>query len=719
MDFTEDDIQDLKHRLEESVVKSMDRGLHQSSKWAAEMLNSLMPVHGDSDADADADSSMETEPTPPPVNPYLGQEDPVEAALEAQEFPKYLLAKTFFETREYDRCAAVFLPRKLPKSLNVNQNSTPKKTISKGKGQSPLIQDSKRKNLYPNLSQKSLFLALYAKYLAGEKRKDEETEMVLGPADVAPVNKALPELIRGLEGWMNDRSAMGLEDQGQGWLEYLYAIVLLKGKGRNEDIAKMWLVRSVHRNPFHWGAWQELNGLLSCSDDLKQISPALPEQIMTLIFHVYCSQELYQANDDTYSLISQLQVMFPTSAFLKTQEAMLHYHSKGQTSNNNPNDFRSLTILAEYDQASQIFHEMVTEEPHRLDNLDHYSNILYVLGARPQLAYLAQISTDTDKFRPETCCIVGNLFSNKSDHEKAIVYFRRALTLDRNFLSAWTLMGHEYIELKNTHTAIECYRRAVDCNRKDYRAWYGLGQAYEFLDMSNYALFYYKKSSTLQPYDPKMWQALGSCWAKMGNLERSIQALKRAVTAGTYYVDDESQNPGASPNGPGARRMLDPETLYQIAHLYDRLGNIDETVSYMELTILQETGGALVSDEDKSDDGDWSSVSENEADNSGDESDGAPSGSHHRGRSHKPRDGTSSSAQNNDTLGETVRHGTGPTPTTSKARLWLAQYALKNEDLARAEQLVKELCQDGMEVEDAKAIMRDIRARKEAAAGAV
>jgi anaphase-promoting complex subunit 8 len=35
-------------------------------------------------------------------------------------------------------------------------------------------------NPYPKLSQKSLFLALYAKYLAGEKRKEEETEMVLG-----------------------------------------------------------------------------------------------------------------------------------------------------------------------------------------------------------------------------------------------------------------------------------------------------------------------------------------------------------------------------------------------------------------------------------------------------------------------------------------------------------------------------------------------------------
>lgn len=50
---------------------------------------------------------------------------------------------------------------------------------------------------------------------------------------------------------------------------------------------------------------------------------------MTLIFHVYCSQELYQATDDTYEALSELETIFPSSAFLKTQRALLYYHSKG------------------------------------------------------------------------------------------------------------------------------------------------------------------------------------------------------------------------------------------------------------------------------------------------------------------------------------------------------------------------------------------------------
>lgn len=322
------------------------------------------------------------------------------------------------------------------------------------------------------------------------------------------------------------------------------------------------------------------------------------------------------------------------------------------------------------------------------------------MGARPQLAFIAQLATATDKFRPETCCVVGNYYSLKSEHEKAVMYFRRALTLDRNFLSAWTLMGHEYIEMKNTHAAIESYRRAVDVNRKDYRAWYGLGQAYEVLDMAFYALFYYQRAAALRPYDPKMWQAVGSCYAKMGRVDQSIKALKRALVAGSYYESGSAMNsftsasggargaggPG-SPSQGGGRKILDPETLHQIATLYERLGDEEEAAAYMELTLQQETGES--NDDEKG-------------------GDGLSTGGNDDG-TFDPRSSTMTRDENDDE----ATAGTGVTATTSKARLWLARWALRNGDFERADFLAGELCQDGIEVEEAKALMRDVRARRD------
>ena len=48
---------------------------------------------------------------------------------------------------------------------------------------------------------------------------------------------------------------------------------------------------------------------------------------------------------------------------------------------------------------------------------------------------------------------------HRSQHEKAVVYFQRALKLNPGYLSALTLMGHEYMEMKNTHAAIQSYRQ--------------------------------------------------------------------------------------------------------------------------------------------------------------------------------------------------------------------------------------------------------------------
>lgn len=131
-----------------------------------------------------------------------------------------------------------------------------------------------------------------------------------------------------------------------------------------------------------------------------------------------------------------------------------------------------------------------------IKGMDIYSNILYVKEMSAELSYLAHRAMSTEKYCPETCCIVGNYYSLKTLHNKvishqtvphqeflcqicsadkvqlivgisiwnvtpafvhfmkAILYFQRALKLDSKFLSAWTLMGHEYVEVRNYAAAI-------------------------------------------------------------------------------------------------------------------------------------------------------------------------------------------------------------------------------------------------------------------------
>lgn len=229
--------------------------------------------------------------------------------------------------------------------------------------------------------------------------------------------------------------------------------------------------------------------------------------------------------------------------------------------------------MREFDEAQQSFERLLQADPHRLENMDTYSNILYVKECKTALSYLAHIAVQNDKYRPETCCIIGNYYSLKGQHEKAVLYFRRALQLNRQYLSAWTLMGHEYVEMRNTPAAIEAYRHAVDIYERDYRAWYGLGQTYEILAMPFYSLYYYRKATTLRPYDARMWCAMAGCY----------ELLKRPQEAIKCYVRAES--------------LQDREgiALHKLAKLYQDLGNTHKAASYFAQNLQrrdeEEVGG--------------------------------------------------------------------------------------------------------------------------------
>ena len=50
--------------------------------------------------------------------------------------------------------------------------------------------------------------------------------------------------------------------------------------------------------------------------------------------------------------------------------------------------------------------------------MDEYSNILYVKESPAAMSHLAHRVSLDDKYRPESCCIIGNYYSLSSMHEK-------------------------------------------------------------------------------------------------------------------------------------------------------------------------------------------------------------------------------------------------------------------------------------------------------------
>ncbi|RKO98692.1 hypothetical protein CXG81DRAFT_15579 [Caulochytrium protostelioides] len=304
----------------------------------------------------------------------------------------------------------------------------------------------------------------------------------------------------------------GLRASGRcdGFLLYLYGMVQARQLQREEAIAT--LLESIRYYPFNWSAWLEL---AECMRDRAHASAVyttrLTPHLLTTHFLVQLSLDFNLDWETFEQALKRLLNVFPTSLQLKAQYALALYNGRA------------------FEQAEATFEEITEQDPHSLEHMDTFSNVLYVLQKAERLALLAHHVMRIDPYQVQSCIVAGNYHSLKSDHDVAIRAFRRATQLDPQCFQAWTLMGHEFIELKQPHQAVLAYRRGLAINARDYRAWYGLGQTYEVLRLPFYALFYYQQAAALRPYDTRMWCALGECYLLVGKDSDAITCFKHAL----------------------------------------------------------------------------------------------------------------------------------------------------------------------------------------------
>jgi anaphase-promoting complex subunit 8 len=394
--------------------------------------------------------------------------------------------------------------------------------------------------------QASLFLYNYALYMHGSQRREEEifeknkSKQYAGIKvnDSSIVNQQAKNLVRQME-------RLYQQDQLDDLNTYLYGM-MMSDLLRYDDSANAF-IKCLNINPCHWGAWQELARLILqdklTSRESYELLSKIKDHWMKNFFLASLLLEkvklIEQFDSCCLDILSALLSFYNKSSYLTSQVAQLFYHKK------------------DHDTSILVFQEMLRKDPYRLDNLDIYSNILYVKDNPKDLGALAYNCFNVNKYSAETNCIIGNYHSLMSDHEKAIIYFRQALTLDRTFLAAWTLIGHEYLELKKVANAIDAYNHAVKIDNKDFRAWYGLGQAYELQSLLPTAIHYYLMAVKTRPRDFRMWNALSVVYSKIDKPEEAAKCSERSEN----YKDDE--------------RIA----LFNLAKIYDSLGLTEKAVA--------------------------------------------------------------------------------------------------------------------------------------------
>ena len=66
-----------------------------------------------------------------------------------------------------------------------------------------------------------------------------------------------------------------------------------------------------------------------------------------------------------------------------------------------------------------LFEDLIARDEFQLEGMQVYSHILYIREDFAALSHLAHKAVLVDKYRHETCCIIGNYYSLKQQHHKA------------------------------------------------------------------------------------------------------------------------------------------------------------------------------------------------------------------------------------------------------------------------------------------------------------
>lgn len=145
------------------------------------------------------------------------------------------------------------------------------------------------------------------------------------------------------------------------------------------------------------------------------------------IFKVHLELQLFE---EAASFYKQLLLQgLDKSPFILSQLAVCYYN------------------LREIVDSYESFVNQRELDPFSLENMDTFSNVLFVHNMKPELGLLAQSLQEIDTYKPTTSFVVANYYSISNQHNMAIVYFQRALKINRNYPAAWILLGE--IEILN------------------------------------------------------------------------------------------------------------------------------------------------------------------------------------------------------------------------------------------------------------------------------
>ncbi|KAK0529665.1 Anaphase-promoting complex subunit 8 [Tilletia horrida] len=406
---------------------------------------------------------------------HTGSAFPSVSHLSEAAEPGYALAKTYFDDKQYERCAALL--RKSP------------------------------------VTRRTQFLRLYAEYLTAERQANEQnllmaktrsTRTELGTITEARIS-ILEELI----------------DIDDPFLLYLKGMIFRKLNRRIEAMDT--LLKSVQAYPYNWSAWQELGHTISF-DEIRYIMDLLPESFMSSLFLEKNSRDALSDSNTNLERIDTLLATFPDSAYLLMAKGQNYTFQQkledaerifGQVFELDP--FRmdgiadyahTLFVLDRYDKLAALsdqFAEIGRDHPEVCCLIGNYYN---QRGDHHRAIEAFKRALRLDMGCLAAWILLGHEYLELKNSHAAAEMYRRALDISPNDYRAWHGLGCVY-ELNGAWSyAAHYFQKCASIRPYDSRMWASLGECYDRLERTQDAISCFKRHLTCQTTQDEIVQAI-------------------------------------------------------------------------------------------------------------------------------------------------------------------------------------------------------------------
>ncbi|MEP1489087.1 MAG: tetratricopeptide repeat protein [Algibacter sp.] len=202
-----------------------------------------------------------------------------------------------------------------------------------------------------------------------------------------------------------------------------------------------------------------------------------------------------------------------------------------------------------------------------------YSNLQTQLVENCEAINRVTFSEDEHKLNSYSSDKKASLFYSKGQTaykakkiKEAIRYYKKAVTIDKNFVFAWDNLGRSYRELNQFDKAIEAYEASLKVDKFNKTALMNIAVAYNYKKDFENSIKYYELLKSYYPKDPESPYGLALAYMQKGNLEKS---LLNAIEAYELYQQAKS------PYQADAKRLMN--------YLYTEFNKADKSKTFKRI----------------------------------------------------------------------------------------------------------------------------------------